>query len=71
MNNLKYRTDWFEGADRIGFFYGTRTQCMSKARRMSKRIDSGAYVVASNGKKDIGCIFFSDGTISYRDGKKI
>ncbi len=78
MTNLVYRTDWFKdiNSDEVMYFWGTRKQCMAKARSVSKKNDTGAFVVASDpdsevSPDDVGCICFTDGTISYREGDKI
>lgn len=70
---LQYRADWMLDCitDEVIYFYGTRKQCMNKAREISKINDYGAYVVANNGEKDIGCICYYEGTICYREGEKI
>lgn len=70
---LQYRADWQLDfiTDEVIYFYGTRKQCMNKAREISKINDYGAYVVANNGEKDIGEICYYEGKIAYRDGDKI
>ncbi len=71
MSKLSYRADWNTSGDDVEYFYGTKEQCQSKARSISKSNDGGAYVVGFNGDTDIGCVFYDNGEVSYRDGGEI